>query len=211
MRKNKCKINKRRLCLIAIILFIGSTLIFLRAVEKSIEPKVRDICEYYCKSEINRVVSSSVYEVIGRYSIDYNDIAVKLFNKGGISAVDIRTENVNKIKSEIARTVRVNLETEAENEISIPLGNVSELFFLSGRGPEIEIQFLPETSVSTKVVSDFSSAGINQTKHTVYIDITVEAIAVLPTENINLNITSNCILAESILIGDVPQGLVNDL
>ncbi|MBQ8434783.1 MAG: sporulation protein YunB [Oscillospiraceae bacterium] len=209
MRKRKAKLHKRKTILIFIFVVFIAFCAALRTINKNIEPKVRDICEYYCKSEINQMIGSSVYDVINRYEIDYNDIAIKLFDGNEITAVDIRTENVNKIKTEIAETINNNIEAKSENEILIPLGNVSEFFIFSGKGPEISIKFLPESSVSTHIVSDFSSAGINQTRHTVSINIRVEAIAVLPTENINLDITSNCILAESILIGDVPQGIMN--
>lgn len=208
MRKRKAKLHKRKRVLMLILIIIAFFAALI-TINQSIEPKVRDICRYYCKSEINQIISSSVYEVINTYEIDYDDIAVKLFNGSKITAVDVRTENVNKIKTEIAKAVNKNIETKSENEILIPLGNVSEFFIFSGKGPEISIKFLPESSVSTHIVSDFSSAGINQTRHTVSINIRVEAIAVLPTENINLDITSNCILAESILIGDVPQGIMN--
>lgn len=180
------------------------------AIEKNIEPKITAICEYYCKSQLSKIINESVSEVIVKNDIKYTDIAVKLLNNNKISAVDIRTENVNKIRSAIVKSINEKIKKDSDNEISIPLGNVSEIFFLSGKGPDINVKFLPEASVNTEIVSKLSSAGINQTAHTVYINITVEAIVILPDKNINICVNSNCILAESILMGDVPEGIIGN-
>ena len=179
-------------------------------IEKKLEPKVISICEYRCKSELLQIINSGVNEVITQNEIKYSDIAVKLINNGEISAVDIRTENVNKIRAAIAKKINEKISDEAQNEISVPLGSITNFFFLSGKGPEIKVKFLPEASVTTKTVSGLSSSGINQTVHTVAIDITVDAVMILPMKNINITVDSNCILAESIIIGDVPEGLIGN-
>ncbi len=210
MRKSKCKINKARLTLIIIVFIIFLFFSILIAIEKSIQPKIVNICNYYCKAQLSKIINNSVSEVITEKNIKYTDIAVKLMNGNEISAVDIRTENVNKIRAAISERITKKIEYESNNEISIPLGNISDLFFLSGRGPEISVIFLPEAAVTTKINSKLSSAGINQTGHTVGINITVDAIIILPSENIEINVSSDCILAESILIGDVPEGIIGN-
>lgn len=210
MRRTKRKINKLRLIIISALIFIIAFIFVIVSIEKNIEPKVISICEYHCKAELSKIINSSVNEVITQNDIKYTDIAVKLINNGEITAVDIRTENVNKIRSEIAKKINEKISNEAQNEISIPIGSITDLFFLSGKGPEINIQFLPEASVATKISTNLSSSGINQTVHTIFIDITVEAVMILPMKNINITVDSNCILAESIIIGDVPEGLIGN-
>lgn len=208
MRRTKCKINKFRLIIIAALIFIIAFIFVIVSIEKNIEPKVISICEYHGKSELSKIINSSVNDVITENDIKYTDIAVKLINDGEITAVDIRTENVNKIRAEIAKKINDKILNEAQNEISIPIGSITDLFFLSGKGPEIKVQFLPEASVTTKISSNLSSSGINQTVHTIFIDITVDAVMILPMKNINITVDSNCILAESVIIGDVPEGLI---
>lgn len=210
MKKRRYKPSKISMTAIGFVILFFIVILVINAIEKSIEPKVRDICEYYCKSELSQISVGSAYEVIEQYEIDYEDIAVKLIENGEISAVEIRTENVNKIQSAITDKILNNFENNKNSTISIPLGNVCDFLLLSGKGPEIEVQFLPEISVNTRIINDFVSAGINQTKHTFSLEIVIEAIAVLPAENIKLNVSTECILAECILIGDVPQGIIGN-
>lgn len=204
MRKAKCKFKKIRLTILGLTLITIISLVILVAIEKNLEPKIADICKYYCKSEITRIASQSVYEIIEENNVNYDDIIIKLEENGKISAIDISSENVNRLKSAVTEKININFKDKCRNEISIPLGSVSDLFFLSGKGPEIKMQFLPEAYVSAHISSDFSDAGINQTRHTIYLEVAIEAIAVLPSENIRMTVDSNYILAETIYIGDIP-------
>ncbi|MGN0614235.1 MAG: sporulation protein YunB [Porcipelethomonas sp.] len=204
MRKSRGKVNRRRLILVVIAIFSVFTFSSLKVIQGRIEPKVRELCTYYCKAQLSRMLSESVEEVITENDLVYSDFVQKHINNGSIEAVEMKMENLNKVQSMIVLKATEKLEKISKNNISVPIGSVSNFYFLSGRGPEIKIRFLPEGDITAKLSSGFSSAGINQTCHTVSVDITAEAVAVLPTENISINVETSCIVAESIIIGDVP-------
>lgn len=210
MRKYRNNFKKRKIMLVIMItVFIVSAFMIIRSIENRIEPKVREICTYYCKMQLSQILNDSVEEIIKDNNLEYSDLAVKLLDGKKISAIEIRTENVNKIQSQIVKKIHEKLEEKSESEISIPIGTISDSFFLSGKGPKIKIKFLPEGSVSTDIKSDFSSAGINQTCHKISIDINAETVIVLPSDSFSVSANSKCILAESLIIGDVPDGIIS--
>lgn len=205
MRKTRDKFRKSKCIFVSIIIvFIISLFFVVRSIENKLNPKIKDICTYYCKSQLSQLVNESVEETILSNNIQYSDIAVKLLDKNKLSSVEIRTENVNKIQAQIINKIHEKLNEKNNNEISIPIGTVSDWFFFNGRGPEIKVKFLPEATVETNIKSDFSSSGINQTCHKISIDINAEAVVILPSESFVVSSDSQCILAESIIIGDVP-------
>ncbi len=210
MRRTKMKVNKRK-CVIFILAAVFCTVIFftIRSIENKIEPKIKDICTYYCKMQLAQILNDSVEETIASNFIEYSDLAVRIMDGNKISAVEVRTENVNKIQSQIVRKVHKKLEEKSKSEISIPIGTVSDSYLLSGKGPKVKIKFLPEGSVNTALKSDFSSAGINQTCHKISIDINAEAVVILPSESFTVSVKSECMLAESLIIGDVPEGIIS--
>lgn len=57
--------------------------------------------------------------------------------------------------------------------------------------------------------SEFISQGINQTLHRVYLQIKCEVSILTPFENISKNITNQILLAESVIVGNIPNTYYN--
>ena len=63
--------------------------------------------------------------------------------------------------------------------------------------------------VSGKFDSEFSSVGINITKHTLFLYIDVHVSIVLPINSYDIYSTNQVLLAESIILGKVPEVYLN--
>ncbi len=209
MRKKRIKFKKRKAAIIIIVAFcISLIFIIINSLENNIQPKIKELCTYYCKMQLTQILNNSVEEVIAENDIDYSDLTVKLLNGKKISAVELRTENINKIQSWIVKKAGDKIKEKSKSEISIPIGTISDFYFFSGKGPNVQIKFLPESSVTTDINSEFSSAGINQTCHKISIDINAETVIVLPSGSFSVTANSKCVLAESLIIGDVPDNML---
>ena len=75
---------------------------------------------------------------------------------------------------------------------------------LSGIGPNIHIKILPTGNVITEVKSEFKSAGINQTIHRLYLNVTCNIKIVTPYDSIDETITNQVLMCESIIVGKIP-------
>ena len=60
-------------------------------------------------------------------------------------------------------------------------------------------------NVETELVSQFSHAGINQTLHRIYLDVTTDINITTPFKTIGSSYKTKVLLAESIIVGRVPD------
>lgn len=76
-------------------------------------------------------------------------------------------------------------------------------------GPQIPLKFLSTGTVETKVRSEFKSAGINQTIHTIYLDVSCNVALLTPYNVVEENITNEVVLVENVIVGLVPSTYYN--
>ena len=76
---------------------------------------------------------------------------------------------------------------------------------MSGVGPRIPIKLLPVATADAKFATAFTSAGINQTRHQIIVEVTVDIGVVLPGLRTGTEVTSQVNIAETIIVGNVPN------
>jgi len=88
-------------------------------------------------------------------------------------------------------------------------GSFTGVKLLSGRGPGIKIRISSIGNVKTDLKSEFSSKGINQTLHRVYLEVDSEISILTPFDSITKSISNQILIAENIIIGDIPETYYN--
>ena len=68
---------------------------------------------------------------------------------------------------------------------------------------------MPIGIVSGKFESEFDSVGINMTKHSLFLYIDVHVTIVLPVKAYDVHSINQVLLAESIIVGKVPEVYLN--
>lgn len=71
------------------------------------------------------------------------------------------------------------------------------------------VKVVPVGSVSSEFVTEFRTAGINQTRHKVYIRIRANMRIVIPTGAREVEVVAQVPVAETVIVGQVPQSYVN--
>ena len=89
--------------------------------------------------------------------------------------------------------------------VVVPLGSAVGLTLLAGAGPGIAVQILPVGSVQAAFSTDFTTAGINQTRHRISLVLTANVQIVIPTGAKNVQASTQMAMAESIIVGQVPD------
>jgi sporulation protein YunB len=80
---------------------------------------------------------------------------------------------------------------------------------LAGIGPKIRITISSIGNVKTDLKSEFSSKGINQTLHRVYLQVDCEVNILTPFNNISKRITNQILIAENVIVGNIPDTYYN--
>jgi len=165
---------------------------------------INQISEYRVKSIVSKVVANAVGENFPE-NIDYEDIvSISRDENGVITSVQTDIGKLNRIFANVSRSVQTQLSELSDEKIAIPLGAVLGQTIFAARGPKINIRIIPIGSVETDFRSEFSSAGINQTRHRIYIIFKVEMGIAIPFVERKTVVTTSLPVAETVIVGEVP-------
>lgn len=205
---NNFKRNKMKKYIV--IFFILFLIIFsFYKVDRDLKPLIMA----YCDSEARIIAARTINETVRTEfanKITYDDVMnVKIDKDGNIVMIQANTVELNRIGSEIALSVQQKIEEIESAEAKIPLGALLKNDLLAYYGPKITFKMQPMGSVTTTYRSEFQEAGINQTRHIVYLDITSNIIVIVPLSRNYVSMTSSIPIAESIIVGKVPDAYAN--
>lgn len=93
--------------------------------------------------------------------------------------------------------------------LKLRFGSFSGFKLLAGKGPGIPIRISTIGNVETDLKSEFTSQGINQTMHRVYLQVVCEVSILTPYEDITQKITNQVLIAENVIVGKIPNTYYN--
>ena len=150
-------------------------------------------------------INEAIYETLSD-ELRYDDlIQVVHGSTGDISAITANVYEINRIARDCAYLSQKKLQSESEEGVRVPLGAFFGIDALVGAGPEVTISTIPVAVVTSRFSSDFVGAGINQTRHSIYLDVEAELSIVLPGRKDSFVVTTQVLIAESVLVGRVPE------
>ncbi len=179
-------------------------------VDKKIQPSLSTISSNKANQETVSILNDAINGFLTDSNMVYSNYVSILYDeKGSIASIETLTKNVNLTQSELSKRINDDLQTKLNKVIDVPLGTVSGMYIFSGRGPNLKIKIIPKGNVKTNLKSEFTPAGINQTRHRILIDITVQLLIVMPSKSEIAEISIDYVLAETIIVGDVPENYIN--
>lgn len=123
---------------------------------------------------------------------------------GQITAIVTDTARVNILSAELLNAI-VEASDRGDLDLSIPFGNLLGLSFLLAHGPRVPVKITMLTSSRVDFRNVLSDAGINQTKHQLLLKVQVDADVLLPWEIRSTQIITEVLVAETIIVGRVPE------
>lgn len=155
---------------------------------------------------VNRIVSAAVNEAVENGSIDYQNFVI--FEKdetGHITALRSNVAEVNRMQGQITDEILHRLSEVATSELEIPLGTLTGSALLAGRGPSLFVRMQAVGSASAAFRNQFTAAGINQTRHQIFLDVDVYMSILLPGMKTATRVSNEIAVAETVIVGGVPD------
>ncbi len=160
-----------------------------------------DLMTLCVNDTINRTLS-------GRdYGYDYF-VTIDRDESGAVTAIKANMARINALSSELLSDI-VEAADKGELSLSIPLGNILGSSLLLGKGPDIPVDITLLTSSRVDFKNEISAAGINQTKHEMKLDVVVDIDVVLPWRTVSTQVVTEILIAETVIVGEVPQTYLN--
>ena len=127
---------------------------------------------------------------------------------GNISAVSTNVGAVNMLAAQVLE--RAVAQTADETlTVRIPLGNLFGSTLLSGRGPSIPVRIMMLSSSVAGFRSELTSAGINQTRHQILLDLNVAVSLLMPWRTVATEVGTEILVSETVIVGKVPDTYMN--
>lgn len=200
--------QKKRKKFIQLIMIIFIAFTFAYFVLQAIKPIMEQQCKSMAKSISTKICNAEATEVMKRYQ--YEDLfIITKDDEGNVKMVGTNVITINEIISDIPIRIQEQLEKSENNNFDIRLGSFLGSNLFAGRGPNINIKMEVVGSLDTDLRSEFTSAGINQTLHRVYLEIKCNVVILTPFETIEEEIFNQVLLAEGVIIGNVPSSYYN--
>lgn len=205
---NRSRKTKSLLIIATVILIITIT---CYKINKDLRPVLIAYCDYEARTLAMRTINQTILEEFAS-NISYDDlIKIKTDGDGKIVMLQADTIKLNKLSSQIAIDVQENIQKESSKGINtyVPFGVVFKNDFLAYMGPKVKFKMEPAGTAFTSYRSQFEAAGINQTRHVIFIDVTVDIYVIIPLCRNSITVNSSVPIAESIIVGDVPSSYMN--
>ena len=171
----------------------------------SVSTTIVAFSEAKIKSLTTAAVNSAIFEVMLE-PISYGDlVSIEKNADGEITLIAANSMIINKLARDMAQSTETYIEKMGEQDVKIPIGTLSGSPLLAGKGFKVTIRVLPLGSVKCQFVSEFETAGINQTRHKIYLDVVATISIVLPTSQSIVKTNTPVLVSESIIVGKVPD------
>ncbi len=180
-----------------------TALILFLLFEMKLFPIIERLAIAEGRSFATVTVNSAIYDVL-QENESGGLVTLERGSDGEIVSLTADAERINLIKSLVSREVQARL-SKGKKELSIPLGSLTGIKLLSGRGPDICIKALPVRSVVTDIGAVFLEAGINQTWHRVVLNVTLDLDMMVLSHAIDCHVTDTVVLTDTVIVGRVPD------
>lgn len=206
------RVGKLRLLkygLIALIPLVCLVCFFSYADDK-VFPVLDELAMSALDGEVVTRTNDVVAEYITKYNLKYSDIITASGDESGkIKSLSVNYAEFNMFKSDLTIKLQESMNELTSVYAELPLGSLLPLDMFSGYGIPIRAKVVTTDSVLLDFEDKFESAGINQTRHLIYLRITVPIIVAFSHYMDKADIITEVPIAETVIVGDVPEAYVN--
>lgn len=174
------------------------------------KPFVYELAVNKAKAISVSVIEDSVKTVLQNENVSYDDLVIlDKTEQGNVTSIRTNMVKTNILKADISSMIVSRLEEVREYDMEIPLGALmgSELF--SSWGPNITIPISLTGRAIADIKNEFTSAGINQTLHHIWLELSVDIYIMLPGDKTDTNVSTRTEIAQTIIVGVTPDAYLN--
>ena len=184
--------------LVALLLFLAAASLYLKDVSTAIA--VSDASDAVTVS-INNAIADIMRD--GDYSADYF-VTFEKSEAGEITAISSNMARINALSAKILDRIVGATDTHILT-VNIPVGNLTGVSLLMGRGPKVPVKIITMTSSRVEFNNSIVTAGINQTKHQINLEVIVDIDILVPWGTESTQVITEVLIADTIVVGRVPD------
>ncbi len=190
------------LFLAALLLFLSGAAIFLKDISCQIAVSdARDIVTVQANKAISALMAEGDFKSGDFVQFEKNDA-------GEVTAIHSNMAMINQLSTQILDRV-VGATENRTLTVQIPAGNLTGISLLMGRGPNVPVKIIMLTSSRVEMGDSVVTAGINQTKHQIGLNVIVDIDILIPWGTESTQVMTEVLIADTLVVGKVPGTYVN--
>lgn len=198
--------TRRRNPVVKLILLFGLFVLLLVGFNSQVRPTLVSVTTNEATIKSVQTINDAVLQELQKDSVDYGDlVTVSRGSDGQVLSITTNVVAMNVLKGKLIDSIQNTLHDETNDTVYIPLGTLVGGDLFHGQGPNIPMKVTLAGNITADFNSSFESAGINQTKHIISLDIKASVYSFLPGCNTTTDVETNVLVAETIIVGEVPQ------
>lgn len=160
------------------------------------------------KAEFESMLKSASYVAIAKATddISFKDLFTITTNAdGNIQMLSSNSLKLNELSFRLADETLKACKLIEGGGVSIPIGAFTGISLLSGTGKMVNVKMIKIDGVKCEFVSRFLSSGINQTKHSLYLNIVPDCTLIIGLKRIKIDTKIQYLCYENLILGSVPE------
>lgn len=190
----------------SVILLFVAAIVYIRLV---VTPVVKTVAEVNVHALTVSTVTGAVSEVLRNEPSFVDMVEYGHDVNGNVSDIRVNASRINSVVQHSVEKTQNELTEMKTSGVNIPIGSLSGITFLSGKGPAVNVTVIPVGSVEAKIRSEFTEIGINQTIHKIYLSLDSTVKIIIPGASDVVKSNAEVLLIESVIIGKVPDTYLN--
>ncbi len=195
----------RMLLILILIFMMGGTMIAGLVL--------RSMVTEYAASAARDEVVTKVNAIVKSLMADPRFAGTDLVNlerdgNGSITAVTTNVAAINMLAAEVLSQAIDQTEQEVLT-VKLPVANLLGSAILMNRGPSISVHVTMLSSSTASFRSEITSAGINQTRHQLFLDLDVQLSFLMPWRGMDTSVQTEILVSETVIVGEVPDSYLN--
>lgn len=204
--KRQRTLSKKLIIILIVIIFLIVG-IFLLA-DYAIKPTIIAVSEAQVRYIATKAMHNSIQDIMGS-NVSFTDlVSVSTDSNGKVTMIQANTITMNTLAALTSSAAQDEIREMGQQGIRVSIGTISGSRLLAGRGPKINVKMVPIGSVSTDFSTEFENAGINQTRHKIYLTMNARVRVIVPLGSEETIVNLKVPISETIIVGDVPNNYV---
>ena len=195
--------NYKDVCIF--IVFLISVLL----LDAKLRPALYDLAALEAYAISSKTVNSAVEKTLSENAPSYSEIvSINYSENNAVTGITTDIVKLNLFKSQVTNAIDAEFNKNEKTEVTVSLGTASGVALFSGFGPYIDVDIGLSSSTQSDFENVFTSAGINQTQHSVMLNIETTVMLTMAGKRIPQTVNTSFCIAQTVIGGSVPNVMV---
>ncbi|MBQ4603350.1 MAG: sporulation protein YunB, partial [Clostridia bacterium] len=134
---------------------------------------------------------------------------INFADNNAVTGITTDIMKMNLFKARVTNAINDEFNSMDKTEITVSLGTASGINLFSGWGPYVDVDVGFSSSTQSDFENVFASAGINQTQHSVMLNVETTVILTMSGKRIKQTVKTTFCVAQTVIVGTVPGVMVD--